>query len=553
MKKIIWKKIWLAGLIAISCVGFGPLNTLAQNDDTPATQPEAEAGSVTNAPSDDNANKPSTNAGRKRDFRRSFDELKSGDRRGATVSFGSDAELKTNQTAEAVVAIGGSATARGNVREAVVAIGGDVHIDGAEVGEAAVAVLGNVKVGPGSVVHGDVVSVGGKVEVAEGATVTGHIQEVDFGPFGLQEFNWLKQYLVHCILKLRPLALREEIGWAWGVAGVFFLFYLLVAVVAARPVEICLSELTRRPATTFVMGLISTLLFPLVFVILAATGVGLIVIPFLLAALFSGALIGKVALLEYLGQFLGRTFGMGAAIKPILAFLIGIIMVTVLYLVPVLGLITFAVTGLWGLGAVVMAAFGSLRREMPPPPAMPGPTMSASTAAFSANTPSASAPEPGAAPMGSGIEAGPLPSPITVPLASAPVAVSEAFAFPRAHFWERIGAAFLDVILVSILGGIVGGPPLGLLVALAYFAGMWTWKSTTVGGILLNLKVVRLDGKPVTFVVALVRGLASAFSFIVLFLGFLWMIWDRDKQTWHDKIAGTVVIRVPRAAPLVCL
>ncbi|MEO6182733.1 MAG: hypothetical protein ABIP71_06485, partial [Verrucomicrobiota bacterium] len=69
MKKIIWKKIWLARLIAISCVGFGPLNTLAQNDDTPATQSEAEAGSVTNAPSDDNANKPSTNAGRKRDFR----------------------------------------------------------------------------------------------------------------------------------------------------------------------------------------------------------------------------------------------------------------------------------------------------------------------------------------------------------------------------------------------------------------------------------------------------------------------------------------------------
>jgi uncharacterized RDD family membrane protein YckC len=45
----------------------------------------------------------------------------------------------------------------------------------------------------------------------------------------------------------------------------------------------------------------------------------------------------------------------------------------------------------------------------------------------------------------------------------------------------------------------------------------------------------------------------AAFSIIVLFLGFLWMIWDQEKQTWHDKIAGTIVIRLPRGTPLVCL
>jgi uncharacterized RDD family membrane protein YckC len=56
-----------------------------------------------------------------------------------------------------------------------------------------------------------------------------------------------------------------------------------------------------------------------------------------------------------------------------------------------------------------------------------------------------------------------------------------------------------------------------------------------------------------TFVVALVRSLAAAFSVIVLFLGFLWIAWDRDKQGWHDKIAGTIVVRLPRSMPLVCL
>jgi len=69
----------------------------------------------------------------------------------------------------------------------------------------------------------------------------------------------------------------------------------------------------------------------------------------------------------------------------------------------------------------------------------------------------------------------------------------------------------------------------------------------------LRLKVVRMDGQPVTFLVALVRALAAAFSIIVMFLGFLWIGWDKEKQGWHDKIAGTVVLHVPRAMALVCL
>jgi len=90
-------------------------------------------------------------------------------------------------------------------------------------------------------------------------------------------------------------------------------------------------------------------------------------------------------------------------------------------------------------------------------------------------------------------------------------------------------------------------------VALAYFAGMWTWRGTTIGGIVLNLKVVRYDGQPMNFGVGLVRALAAAFSIVVLFLGFLWIAWSRDKQGWHDKIAGTVVIRLPRGTPLLCI
>ena len=116
-----------------------------------------------------------------------------------------------------------------------------------------------------------------------------------------------------------------------------------------------------------------------------------------------------------------------------------------------------------------------------------------------------------------------------------------------------MGAGFLDIVLVSILGSIVHVAPLAFLLALAYFTGMWAWKGTTIGGIVLGLKVVRMDGQPVTFAVALVRALAAAFSIVVLFLGFLWIAWDAERQGWHDKIAGTVVVRLPRGMSLVCL
>jgi len=238
---------------------------------------------------------------------------------------------------------------------------------------------------------------------------------------------------------------------------------------------------------------------------------------------------------------------------------IGSIILVLLYMVPVLGLITYWVTGMWGLGAAVTAAFDSMKRERPekftpaptaamtPPTSNPPGSLAPMPVAATAAAPTmgtAIAPDAGAS-APAGIAASPATSP------SPTAALPDALAYPRASFWERMGAAFLDVMLVGIFGGLAGH--LGLLVALAYFAGMWAWKGTTVGGIVLNLKVVRLDGSPLTFAATLVRALAAAFSVVVLFLGFLWIIWDREKQGWHDRIAGTVVVRLPRGMPLVCL
>src|SRR6266851_387844 len=238
---------------------------------------------------------------------------------GPRIVIGRDVELKEGDSAEVVVVVGGSAKIRGHVRESVVVIGGDIDADG-EVGEAAVAVLGNVRVGQGATMGEDVVAVGGRVDVADGATVHGHTQEVDFGAVGLK-LQWLKKWFLHCALKLRPLA--PQVGWVWAVAAVFFIFYLLVAAVFPRPVQACVTELTQRPATTFLLGLLSILLLPLVLLILAATGIGLLVVPFVLAALALGLIVGKVAVLESLGLTIGGRLGVDSLQKPLAAFSLG--------------------------------------------------------------------------------------------------------------------------------------------------------------------------------------------------------------------------------------
>ena len=87
------------------------------------------------------------------------------------------------------------------------------------------------------------------------------------------------------------------------------------------------------------------------------------------------------------------------------------------------------------------------------------------------------------------------------------------------------------------------------LLFLIYRIAHWSWQGTTVGGIICRLRVVRTDGTPIRFTEAAVRGLSSILSTLVVGLGWLWILWDPERQAWHDKIAGTLVVRVPADWP----
>jgi len=114
-----------------------------------------------------------------------------------------------------------------------------------------------------------------------------------------------------------------------------------------------------------------------------------------------------------------------------------------------------------------------------------------------------------------------------------------------------MAALLLDSLLVGFLMSVLHHVAhLELLALAAYGAVMWKLRGSTIGGIVFDLQVVRLDGRPIDWETAIVRALGCFLSLAVAGLGFFWIAFDQGKQAWHDKIAGTAVVRVAKGAAL---
>lgn len=137
-------------------------------------------------------------------------------------------------------------------------------------------------------------------------------------------------------------------------------------------------------------------------------------------------------------------------------------------------------------------------------------------------------------------------------------------------FWPRVGAALIDTLLllfitVPLVTAIYGrqywsstdwvhGPADFLInwilpaVAVVLF---WVYRQATPGKIAIGARIVdaRTGAKPGTRQLV-GRYLAYYVSIIPLMLGILWVAFDPRKQGWHDKLAGTVVVRPRRHGPV---
>ncbi|TMD14968.1 MAG: RDD family protein [Chloroflexi bacterium] len=124
----------------------------------------------------------------------------------------------------------------------------------------------------------------------------------------------------------------------------------------------------------------------------------------------------------------------------------------------------------------------------------------------------------------------------------------------KAGFWIRVGAYLIDAVILFIVNLIVGlifrnnqglQSLIELIVSLGYFVYFWSASGggQTLGMRALKIKVVKTDGSQLDYGGAVLRYVGLLVSFLVIFIGVIWVAFDPNKQGWHDKIASTYVVR----------
>ena len=84
---------------------------------------------------------------------------------------------------------------------------------------------------------------------------------------------------------------------------------------------------------------------------------------------------------------------------------------------------------------------------------------------------------------------------------------------------------------------------ISILISAGYFVIFWATTGQTLGKMAMGIKIVNIDGTPISWGKALLRYLGYIVSSLVLLIGFIWIAFDARRQGWHDKIAGTYVVR----------
>lgn len=128
-----------------------------------------------------------------------------------------------------------------------------------------------------------------------------------------------------------------------------------------------------------------------------------------------------------------------------------------------------------------------------------------------------------------------------------------------ASFGARFAAFFIDTVILGILNSIIVlvaqslGDSITTIVSLlttligwGYFIYLDVTQGATLGKKAMHLRVQKTDtGENLNYVEAFLREVVGRIlSSVVLFLGYFWMLWDKNKQTWHDKIANSIVVKV---------
>ena len=491
---------------------------------------------------------------------------------------GKDYHLEQGKTIENLAVFWGNVTIDGEVNRDVIVVNGKVDVSGK--------------------VYGTLLCIGGDVTLLPGcqvekySVINGKCYELNKGRFFNRFFHGHENSTFFDEMRFWHRSSLFPIFAIIGIKLVLSLLFLLLLLgfllVFSDAAQKCKRTIIKKGILAFLIGLIVLVLLVPLLVFLILTIIGILFIPFVALAIFVLFIFGQVGLCVAIGEGIAKLTGLKLFQKSFIQLISGFIILSFVLAIPFFGFAIWMLTLPLSLGTPLIALFSkdsenengiacnekkvppqdfTPNRFSPQPPPVTGtvahpqetstpPTSTTESninkTADSNEPPSA---QPAAQPCMAEQPVSPKPPTITMQQAKEPSATPAnnvlETAYARAGFWIRLAATILDFIIITMIVGFLQLWPIWLLVWVGYHVAMWSWKNTTIGGIILKIKIIRLDATPINFSVALVRALVALISAFPMFLGFIWCSWDEEKQSWHDKVVGTTIVRVPSSVRLI--
>ncbi|MGQ9672602.1 MAG: hypothetical protein ACUVV5_05650 [Candidatus Aminicenantales bacterium] len=267
------------------------------------------------------------------------------------ISVKEEVYLAKDEVQDNIIAFGGDIIIEGRVKENVVALGGTIVLSG-EVGDTVLGIGSTITLRSTAVIRGDLVSLGGVLNKEPGCLIQGDtvyfksselLSRIFRG--GIFSFPFVPLLLIFKVMTM------------------FVWLLLAIVVVALFPRQLAFASGQIRSSfwPTLGVGALTLVVFITLLVFSALLSILLIGIPFLLFLIAVGLIIkifGQVVLFYFFGESIGRAFG-SRTLSPLLVVVIGLVVVSLITLVPFLGFLFSFCLGLIAWGAVIRTKFGT--------------------------------------------------------------------------------------------------------------------------------------------------------------------------------------------------
>ncbi len=268
-----------------------------------------------------------------------------------------DIVVAEGEVQDNIVTFGGVVHINGRVKEGVIAFGGEVIITG-EVEDVVLGFGSIITLEPTARIRGDVASIGGTLIKKPGCIVDGDTIYFKSSEDITKLFeDGLRGFLS---VSLIPLLLIIKLISVF----IWFLLALLITAFFPRQISYASAQIRKSFWPIIGTGLLSIIIFSGLIIFSALLSLVLIGIPILLALIIIGFIIkifGRVILFYFFGESLINAFGKGK-ISPLLAVVIGLILVSLVSFIPVVGVLFTFIMSIIGWGVVIRTKFGTTEK-----------------------------------------------------------------------------------------------------------------------------------------------------------------------------------------------